>query len=59
MAELLDWDINDKAVKGKIATIYREWKGTGVLSSEIIHDARQGREVSIVTVGERISLHDL
>ena len=59
MAELLDWDMNEKAVKGKIATIYREWKRTGVLASEIIHDARQGREVSIVTVGERISLHDL
>lgn len=59
MAELLDWDMNDKAVKGKIATIYREWKKTGVLASETIHDARQGREVNIVTVGERISLHDL
>ena len=59
IAELLDWDIGDKAVKGRVATIYREWKKTGVLVAEAIHDARQGREVSIVTVGERVSLHDL
>lgn len=59
IAELLELDITDKSVKGRVAAIYREWKKTGVLAVETIHDARQGREVAIVTVGERVSLHEL
>jgi hypothetical protein len=59
IAELMELDMDDKAVKGRVAAIYREWKKTGVLVAETIHDVRQGRDITIVAVGERVSLHDM
>jgi len=59
VAELLDWDIEDKAVKGKVVSIIREWKKTGVLVVEKMHLGRRGREVPVIAVGERVRLGEL
>jgi hypothetical protein len=59
IAELLQLDLDDKSAKGRVNNIVREWKKTGVLKVENVHDARRGREISIIVVGERVRLGDL
>ena len=59
IAELLQLDLDDKSAKGRVNNIVREWKKTGVLRVENVHDARRGREISIIVVGERVRLGDL
>jgi archaellum biogenesis ATPase FlaH len=59
IAELLDLDIGDKAAKGRVLAILREWKKTGVLAVEKMRDERRGRDFPIIVVGERVSLHEL
>lgn len=59
LAEWLDWDISDKKVKGRVNSILREWKKTGVLAVEKIHDPRTGREIPVVVAGERVRLEEI
>ena len=59
IAEMLDLDIDDKSVKARINSIIREWKKSGVLAVEKIKCDRQGREVPVIVVGERVTLGEL
>jgi RecA-family ATPase len=59
IAEMFDIQMGDKSGKVRVNTILREWKKSGVLAVEKARSDRQGREVPIIVVGERVTLDDL
>ena len=56
---MFDIQMGDKSGKVRVNTILREWKKSGVLAVEKARSDRQGREVPIIVVGERVTLDDL
>lgn len=54
LAELLGIDTEDRAGKARMAGIIKQWIKTNVLRVEQEHDARTGRDIKIVTVGDWI-----
>jgi len=59
IAEMLEIDINEKAGKGRVSSIIREWIKNGVLAVERMRIGRLGREVTVIVAGERIKLGEL
>jgi hypothetical protein len=55
IGELLGIDTTEKAGKGRVALIIKQWVKTDVLRVEKLHDARQGREIATVVVGTWIN----
>jgi hypothetical protein len=55
IGELLNIDTTEKAGKGRVALIIKQWVKTDVLRIEKILDARQGRETTILIVGTWIN----
>ena len=56
---MFDIQMGDKSGKVRVNAILREWKKSGVLAVEKARSDRQGREVPIIVVGERVTLDDL
>jgi len=55
IGELLDIDTTEKAGKGRVTAILKQWVKTDVLRVEKMPDPRQGREISVVVVGTWIN----
>jgi hypothetical protein len=55
IADMLDIDITEKAGKAKVASIIKTWIKTNVLATEKVFDAKKGRELPVVIVGEWIN----
>jgi hypothetical protein len=55
VAGALDLDLEKKHEKAKAKAIAKTWIDTGVLRTAKWTDARAGRDVQIVTVGEWIN----
>lgn len=58
IAETLNIDIDDPVGKGRIKSILRTWINTDVLRIEKIEDAKKGREIPIVIVGQWVKYED-
>jgi hypothetical protein len=54
IGELLDIDTTEKAGKGRVTAILKQWVKTDVLRIETYKDPRQGRETQVVVVGSWI-----
>ena len=55
IGELLNIDTTEKAGKGRVSLIIKQWVKTDVLRIEKMLDARQGRETAILIVGTWIN----
>ena len=55
VGEMLGIDTTEKAGKGRVALIIKQWIKTDVLRVDKITDPRQGREISVVVVGAWIN----
>jgi hypothetical protein len=55
IGEMLGIDTTEKAGKGRVALIIKQWIKTDVLRVDKITDPRQGREISVVVVGAWIN----
>jgi hypothetical protein len=55
VGELLGIDTAEKAGKGRVSLIIKQWIKTDVLRVDKVDDSRTGREVPIVVVGTWIS----
>jgi len=55
VGEMLGIDTTEKAGKGRVALIIKQWIKTDVLRVDKITDPRQGREISVVVVGTWIN----
>jgi hypothetical protein len=59
IADMLDIDITEKAGKAKVASIIKTWIKTNVLATEKVFDAKKGRELPVVIVGEWINSDEI
>jgi hypothetical protein len=59
IADMLDIDITEKAGKAKISSIIKTWIKTNVLATEKVFDAKKGRELPVVIVGEWINSDEI
>jgi hypothetical protein len=59
IADMLDIDITEKAGRARVASIVRTWIKTNVLAVEKVFDAKKGRELPVVIVGEWINSDEI
>ena len=59
IADMLGIDITDKNGKAKVGLIVKTWLRTNVLATERVFDAKKGREVPVVVVGEWINSEEV
>ena len=59
IADMLGIDITDKNGKAKVSLIVKTWLRTNVLATERVFDAKKGREVPVVVVGEWINSEEV
>ena len=59
ISDMLDIDITEKAGKARVASIIKTWMRTNVLATERVFDAKKGREVPVVVVGEWINSDEI
>lgn len=55
IADMLGINLSDKKGRSKVLAIVRTWMRSNVLATEKVFDARKGREVPVVVVGEWIN----
>lgn len=55
IADMLGIDITEKKGRTKVLSIIKTWIRTNVLATEKIFDAKKGREVPVIVVGEWIN----
>ena len=54
IADMLGLDITEKPGKARVSMIVKTWMRTNVLATERVFDAKKGRELPVVIVGEWI-----
>ena len=59
IADMLGIDITDKNGKAKVSLIVKTWLRTNVLATERVFDAKKGRELPVVVVGEWINSDEI
>jgi hypothetical protein len=59
IADMLGVDMTDKKGKAKVSMIIKTWIRTNVLATEKMFDAKKGREVPVVVVGEWINSEEV
>jgi hypothetical protein len=59
IADMLGVDMTDKKGKAKVSMIIKTWIRTNVLATEKVFDAKKGREVPVVVVGEWINSEEV
>ena len=59
IADMLGLDITEKPGKARVGMIIKTWMRTNVLATERVFDAKKGREVPVVVVGEWINSDEI
>jgi len=59
IADMLGLDISEKPGKARVSMIIKTWMRTNVLATERVFDAKKGREVPVVVVGEWINSEEV
>jgi hypothetical protein len=59
IADMLGVDITEKAGKVRVGMIIKTWMRTNVLATEKVFDAKKGRELPVVIVGEWINSDEI
>ena len=59
IADMLGLDITEKPGKARVSMIIKTWMRTNVLATERVFDAKKGREVPVVVVGEWINSDEI